>query len=86
MLFRSFISELTRANLQMVQRENLGSYVFLQDYLENLATEAVELAFYDLDVRQMPQILQQIQLKDLKQLAEEIFKKENWTQTFLYPQ
>ena len=82
----AFISELTRTNLQMVQRENLGSYVFLQDYLENLATEAVELAFYDLDVRQMPQILQQIQLKDLKQLAEEIFQKENWTQTFLYPQ
>lgn len=82
----AFISELTRANLQMVQRENLGSYVFLQDYLENLATEAVELAFYDLNVRQMPQILQQIQLKDLKQLAEEIFQKENWTQTFLYPQ
>lgn len=86
LLQQEYFSELTANNLELVRRESIGSYLFAQDYLENLTTEACELDFYGVAINQIPHLLGQIQVSDLKSLALEVLQPANLTKTILYPE
>lgn len=86
LLKQEFMAELTAAALKMVKADSIGSYLFASDYMENLATESAELAFYDLSYEQMPPLINQISLEQLQALATTIFQADNMTITYLQPE
>lgn len=81
-----FRQELTADNMAIIRRDSIGSYLFAQDYLENLATEAAELDFYGVEINQVPQLLSQVQVQDLISLATKVLQPHNFTKTILYPE
>lgn len=83
---QQYCSELTVDNLELIRRDSIGAYLFAQDYLENLTTEACELDFYGVTINQVPRLLGQIQVSDLQSLALEVLQPANLTKTILYPE
>ncbi|UQS81708.1 insulinase family protein [Bombilactobacillus folatiphilus] len=86
LLEQRFSEELTLQNLEAVKHDSLGSYLFAQDYMENLATESAELAFYDLTYVQVLNLINQISIVDIQSLASKIFQEDNLTITYLKPE
>ena len=83
---QQYCSELTVDNIELVRRDRIGAYLFAQDYLEKLTTEACELDFYGVAINQVPRLLGQIQVSDLQSLALEVLQPANLTKTILYPE
>ncbi|UQS83298.1 EF-P 5-aminopentanol modification-associated protein YfmH [Bombilactobacillus thymidiniphilus] len=79
------LQELLPEKFVAVQRDSLGSYLFAQNYMENLALESAELNFYGLTYQQMFEVLSNINLQDLLELATNIFQEANLTTTYLEP-
>ncbi|MBA1435160.1 EF-P 5-aminopentanol modification-associated protein YfmH [Bombilactobacillus bombi] len=86
LLAGKYQSELSSANMAVIQRDSIGSYIFAQDYLDNLATEAAELDFYGVKINQVPHLLDNLQVEELRTLAQSVFKGTNLTKTIMYPE
>ena len=78
--------EFTEENLEASKKDSIGTYLFAQDYLENFATEAAELSFYGLSVKDLPAMIASVSLNDLQSISNEKIEHNNFTKTYMYPE
>ncbi|NVY96816.1 insulinase family protein [Lactobacillus sp. DCY120] len=78
-------TDIQAADLELLKKDSIGTYLFIQDYMESLAVETAELAFYQWQLPEVLDLINRIPLADLLQLGRKIFQAKNSTVTYLNP-